>query len=100
MLLHIVSVLVLILLESALADPLGLPKAGATKGTEDRNSIDLSDKLGPIVINSDGTTARITNWHEMTEQEKDVTKRRIMERNRKRMKVLREQQDEYQGRDL
>ena len=49
------------------------------------------DALGPIVVNSDGTLARIANWSEMTEKEQQVTQRRIAKRNLERLKELREQ---------
>ena len=34
----------------------------------------VMDPFGPIVVNSDGTLARIANWSEMTEKEQTVTK--------------------------
>ena len=46
------------------------------------------DHLGPVVVNTDGTLARITNWHQMTEQEQNVTKRRIAKRNVERLKAF------------
>jgi hypothetical protein len=33
------------------------------------------DALGPIVVNKDGSLARISNWGKMTEQEQEATKR-------------------------
>jgi len=50
------------------------------------------DHLGPIVLNVDGSTRRIDNWDEMTEQEKEVTWRRIKERNRIRREALLEKE--------
>ena len=46
------------------------------------------DHLGPVVVNSDGTLARIANWHEMSEREQQVTKRRMAKRNMERLQVL------------
>ena len=46
------------------------------------------DHLGPVVVNSDGTLARIANWHEMSEREQQVTQRRIAKRNMERLQVL------------
>ena len=39
------------------------------------------DEFGPVVVNSDGTLSRITNWHEMTDDEKATAKRLIAKRN-------------------
>jgi hypothetical protein len=33
------------------------------------------EALGPIVVNKDGSLARISNWGKMTEQEQEATKR-------------------------
>ena len=51
------------------------------------------DHLGPVVVNSDGTLARITNWSQMSDQEQQVTKRRIAKRNIDRLKVFRDRGD-------
>mmetsp|Transcript_49385 Transcript_49385/g.114152 ORF Transcript_49385/g.114152 Transcript_49385/m.114152 type:complete len:209 (-) Transcript_49385:129-755(-) len=51
------------------------------------------DQLGPVVVNTDGSLARITNWHQMSEQEQAVTKRRIAKRNVSRLKVFAERGD-------
>lgn len=48
------------------------------------------DHLGPMVINTDGTVSRITNWHDMSEREQDTTLRVIVKRNKKRRKALEE----------
>lgn len=81
--------------------PLGLPPPSADQPDEKRIPVDLSsgsatltDELGPLVINSDGTTARITNWHSMTPDERERTVRIITERNRRRLKKLKEQQQQ------
>jgi hypothetical protein len=34
--------------------------------------VTVLDELGPIIINSDGTTTRISNWSTMTQQEKGI----------------------------
>ena len=47
------------------------------------------EKLGPIIINTDGTTSRIANWENMGQREQDVTWERIAKRNEGRLKVLR-----------
>lgn len=82
------------------AEPLQLPPAGANDDdeSESRRTLDLgtgakdlTDELGPLVINKDGTTARITNWHKMTSDEKERTLRVITKRNRERLAVLKQE---------
>eukprot|EP00242_Pyramimonas_sp_CCMP2087_P006357 CAMPEP_0198207600 /NCGR_PEP_ID=MMETSP1445-20131203/11038_1 /TAXON_ID=36898 /ORGANISM="Pyramimonas sp., Strain CCMP2087" /LENGTH=115 /DNA_ID=CAMNT_0043880695 /DNA_START=340 /DNA_END=687 /DNA_ORIENTATION=+ len=46
------------------------------------------DKLGPIILNTDGTMSRITNWPELTENEQKTTLRLISKRNKQRREVL------------
>ena len=48
------------------------------------------DHMGPVVVNTDGTLARITNWSQMSEQEQSVTKRRIAKRNIERLQGFRD----------
>jgi len=43
------------------------------------------DSLGPLVVNSDGTLSRITNWPNMTPAERERTFRVLVARNRIRM---------------
>ena len=54
------------------------------------------EEWGPIILNTDGTTRRIANWDNLTEQEKKVTWRRISKRNEERRLVLLEQQKQQQ----
>ena len=54
------------------------------------------DKLGPVVVNSDGTLSRIANWHEMTEAEQQKTLRVVGKRNQSRMAALKAKADEQQ----
>lgn len=49
------------------------------------------EELGPIIINADGTTRRITNWVTLTKTEQDSTWRLIAARNLKRLKKLQSQ---------
>eukprot|EP00912_Choanoflagellata_sp_UC4_P000771 UC4_evm1s485 len=42
------------------------------------------DSLGPIIINTDGTVSRITNWMEMSDIEKNRALRMVSKRNKKR----------------
>ena len=44
------------------------------------------DALGPVVVNSDGTLSRITNWEQMEDGEREVVKRRICKRNVERLR--------------
>ena len=44
----------------------------------------VDDLIGPVVINHDCTTKYIENWREMTERERDATRRRLGARNRER----------------
>ena len=46
------------------------------------------DELGPIIINKDGSLRRITNWSELTADEKKHTSRKVSLRNQKRLGVL------------
>ena len=48
------------------------------------------DQFGPVVVNSDGTLSRITNWDRMDEREKGVAKRRIAKRNIERLRSFQE----------
>mmetsp|Transcript_23328 Transcript_23328/g.27446 ORF Transcript_23328/g.27446 Transcript_23328/m.27446 type:complete len:245 (+) Transcript_23328:73-807(+) len=43
------------------------------------------DNLGPIVLNTDGTTSRIANWNQMTIKEQENASRLIAKRNKKRI---------------
>jgi hypothetical protein len=78
---------------------LGLPAPRpAAPGEPPRRTIDLSsgeavslDHLGPVVVGTDGTLARIANWAQMTPPEQAVTQRRIAERNNARLATLRAQ---------
>lgn len=38
------------------------------------------DKLGPMVVNSDGTLSRITNWQELSEGERERTVRLLVKK--------------------
>ncbi|CAE7226402.1 prlC [Symbiodinium sp. KB8] len=53
------------------------------------------DRLGPLVINTDGSIARINNWHEMTEHEQTNTLRVLGKRNKMRLAKL--QQELHEG---
>lgn len=46
------------------------------------------DSLGPIVVGTDGTLSRITNWDTMGQKEQERTQRIIVIRNANRLKAL------------
>lgn len=46
------------------------------------------DHLGPMVVNTDGTMSRISNWEHMTEMEKQNTLRVLGKRNKQRLDAL------------
>ena len=75
--------------EAPSSDPLALP---ASDGAAPRVAVGgealAMEELGPIVINTDGTTSRITNWPEMTPAEQEKTRRVIVARNAKRLAKL------------
>jgi hypothetical protein len=52
-----------------------------------KNSIAI-DLGGPVIINNDGTISRISNWDQMTENEKEMTVKIITKRNQERKKIL------------
>lgn len=52
------------------------------------------EEMGPIILNTDGTTRRIENWDNLTEREREVTWRRISKRNEERRQKLLQEQEE------
>ncbi|KAJ3213647.1 hypothetical protein HK099_007262 [Clydaea vesicula] len=55
--------------------------------TELQNKITL-DELGPMVVQSDGTMVRITDWQTKTPKEKEQIIRLISKRNKARLESL------------
>ncbi len=53
-------------------------------------SVSLQDELGPLVVNADGTVARISNWKKMTEAERDNVVRVLGKRNKERLAALKD----------
>mgnify|MGYP000043236320 CR=1 FL=1 len=51
------------------------------------------EEMGPIIINTDGTTRAIANWDDLSEREKEVTWKRISKRNEERRRILLEKQE-------
>lgn len=46
------------------------------------------EELGPIIINADGTTRRISNWDSLSKDEQESSWRVIRARNNKRLTKL------------
>ena len=69
-------------------DPLALPASDGAQSVTVGGEAVAMEELGPIVINTDGTTSRITNWPEMTPAEQEKTRRVIVARNAKRLAKL------------
>ena len=59
----------------------------------DGASVPLTD-MGPVIINKDGTTRRISNWKILNKHEQERTWVRIKKRNTERLAVLKAQEDE------
>ena len=72
--------------------PLALPEVphnGTTQLDMSNGSTSVKlDHLGPMVVNVDGTLARISNWEQMTDSEKQGTLRIIGKRNKQRLEAL------------
>lgn len=85
-------------IEGSASSPVPLLLPPSNENDENITSIQLGEtisfeQLGPIILNTDGTTRRIDNWNEMSKQEQETTWRRIQKRNAERRKVLLEQQE-------
>lgn len=46
------------------------------------------DHLGPLVVNKDGSLARVSNWKGMTATERETTLRILGKRNKQRLEAL------------
>lgn len=80
---------------------LQLPPSDPNKNDDNIQTLKMGeaiklDHLGPIILNTDGTTRRIDNWDILTEKEREVTWRRIKKRNEERRQALLEQQTQQQ----
>lgn len=82
--------------------PQGLPAPGqgspliSLDVSGDGSTVKLSN-LGPLVVNSDGTVARIANWQEMTDVERETTMRMVGSRNKKRLDALKKIKEEQEN---
>lgn len=84
--------------------PLAEEGGGANEGevqteiTVDGVGVIKLDRLGPIIINTDGSLTRIANWAGLSEAERHVALRRIAKRNQQRREQLEKAQlEELQG---
>ncbi|KAJ2972124.1 hypothetical protein NUW54_g12341 [Trametes sanguinea] len=85
--------------------PLALPPpppedADAEKITINGSQTFKFDKLGPVVVNSDGTLSRIANWENMAPVEKERTLRLLVARNQVRIANQEKQQSAADGEQL
>jgi hypothetical protein len=79
------------------------PKPGSNLPTIRLGETISFEEMGPIILNTDGTTRRIENWDTLTKNEQEVTWRRISQRNEIRRQALLKQQqqnDEDEAKDL
>ena len=89
-------------------DPLALPASDGAQSVTVGGEAVAMEELGPIVINTDGTTARITNWPEMTPAEQEKTRRVIVDvaqrckrwRRRQKLEAARVASWTYSGTDV
>ena len=80
------------------AGPIPLLLPAGDESNENVTSIKLGEtisfaELGPIILNTDGTTRRIDNWNALTKQEQETTWRRIQKRNAERREKLLSEQE-------
>lgn len=76
-------------------DPLLALPAFSGEGSTHTTTLDVStgegvklDHLGPMVVNTDGSLSRISNWERMSDFEKKNTLRIIGKRNQTRLEAL------------
>ncbi|KAJ9478934.1 hypothetical protein PHBOTO_002426 [Pseudozyma hubeiensis] len=74
------------------ATPLGLPAPSDVSASSEPNNVIKLDRLGPMIVNSDGTISRIANWQNMSEIERERSLRLLAKRNNARMESLRASQ--------
>jgi hypothetical protein len=84
------------------AAPVPLLLPSSDESNKNITSIQLGEtisfaELGPIILNTDGTTRRIDNWNTMTEQEQETTWRVIKKRNAQRREQLLLQQQKQKA---
>lgn len=72
--------------------PLGLPAPSDVPSSEESNNVIKLDHLGPMIVNSDGTISRISNWQNMSEIERERSLRLLVKRNNARMETLKASQ--------
>ena len=80
------------------AGPIPLLLPAVDDSNKNGKSIKLGEtisfpELGPIILNTDGTTRRIVNWDTLTKQEQEMSWRMIQKRNAERREKLLSEQD-------
>ena len=85
--------------ESSAANQAGIEQTQILEQTQTLEvggeSLLLKD-LGPVIINIDGTTRRISNWKLLSKMEQERTWKRIAKRNKERLAVLEKKQADEQ----
>mmetsp|Transcript_4428 Transcript_4428/g.8224 ORF Transcript_4428/g.8224 Transcript_4428/m.8224 type:complete len:122 (-) Transcript_4428:2530-2895(-) len=77
--------------------PSATPSSSAFDDATTEESEASLEMLGPIVLNTDGTMSRISNWREMTSAERESAKRLIAKRNKSRKAALSEERQTCQN---
>lgn len=85
--------------EQEQGDIRGLPSPGEAGQKLDVNTDQTIsfDHLGPIVVNTDGTMSRITNWDKMAPIERENTMRILGKRNKSRLEALKKKEVEAEA---
>ena len=86
--------------EPMLALPNAPANTAAAEGEDSATTVVVNgeplrlDALGPIILNTDGSTSRISNWTQMAEVERQRALRLIAKRNKKRREKLQKEERE------
>ncbi|KAG9258111.1 uncharacterized protein F5Z01DRAFT_318608 [Emericellopsis atlantica] len=70
------------------------PGQGVTLDMSDGDTSAKLSQLGPLVVNRDGTTGRVSNWETMTTHEQETTLRLLKMRNKARLDELKAKKNE------
>ncbi|KAG4301385.1 hypothetical protein PCK1_002311 [Pneumocystis canis] len=85
-------------MESTSSTPLMLPERPSNDASTTHSPILRLDQLGPVVVNRDGTLARIENWESLTDLEKRRIERILVQRNRLRLEKLQKERNIFRNR--
>eukprot|EP00605_Chrysophyceae_sp_TOSAG23-4_P000098 GSChrysophyteH1.ASY1.ANO1.103.1 assembled CDS len=92
---YFIVICVFLVLVSSQEQSVRKPSDSTQKIEVGGESLGLSN-LGPIIINKDGTTRRISNWDLLSKKEQDRTWERISKRNAERLSALKETPREHE----